>query len=106
MKKMIRSSVCVAAILCGLLASNTPALAADQSAEIRELQAQVKMLQERLDKMAAAPAVAAPAYQANPSAYAANAGTPLARHPLLAQRMLQLLPRRRPPRRSSRSAAS
>ncbi|MDE1153359.1 MAG: hypothetical protein PW788_12545 [Micavibrio sp.] len=81
MKKMIRSSVCVAAILCGLLASNTPALAADQSAEIRELQAQVKMLQERLDKMAAAPAVAAPAYQANPSAYAANAGTPVGAPP-------------------------
>jgi len=77
MKNVFRSSVCVAAVLCGLLAAATPARAEDQSAEIRELQAQVKMLQQRLDTLSekqAAAASAAPAATAGANAYAVNAG--------------------------------
>lgn len=85
----IRSALCLTAV-AGLLAFSSPVMAADdtsQAAQIKELQAEVKMLQQRLDAMASAQNAAAqnasapnaagtPGHPVNPNAYAANAGEP------------------------------
>ena len=82
MKFAIRSTLCLTGI-AALLSISSPAMADDtSSAQIKELQTQVKMLQQRLDAMANASAAgggvgaAAPGHAVNPNAYAANAGEP------------------------------